>query len=80
MSKTELVDRVKAILQGKGLTLYQCSQQTRNLYGRSSPYFVPHNLYYDLGIGNFQPKPSPVICTEYGLRIQLQRLATSLWI
>ncbi len=55
MSKTELVDRVKAILQGKGLTLYQCSQQTRNLYGRSSPYFVPHNLYYDVGIGNFSP-------------------------
>jgi hypothetical protein len=49
------VDRVKAILQGKGLTLYQCSQQTRNLYGRPSPYFVPHNLYYALGIGNFSP-------------------------
>ncbi|MBI3476420.1 MAG: hypothetical protein HY010_11865 [Acidobacteria bacterium] len=55
MSKTELVDRVKAILQGKGLTLYQCSQKTRNLYGRSSPYFVPHNLYYDIGIGTFSP-------------------------
>jgi hypothetical protein len=55
LSKTELVDRVKAILQGKGLTLYQCSQMTRNLYGRSSPYFVPHNLYYDLGIRTFSP-------------------------
>ena len=55
LSKTELVDRVKAILQGKGLTLYQFSQTTRNFYGRSSPYFVPHNLYYDLGIGTFSP-------------------------
>jgi transcriptional regulator with XRE-family HTH domain len=55
LSKTELVDRVKAILQGKGLTLYQCSQRTRSLYGRSSPYFVPHNLYYDVGIGSFSP-------------------------
>jgi hypothetical protein len=55
LSKTELVDRVKAILQSKGLTLYQCSQMTRNLYGRSSPYFVPHNLYYDLGNGTFGP-------------------------
>lgn len=55
LSKTELVDRVKAILLGKGLTLYQCSQMTRNMYGRSSPYFVPHNLYYDLGIGSFSP-------------------------
>ncbi len=55
MSKTERVDRVKAILQGKGLTLYQVSQTTRNTYGRSSPYFLPHNLYYDLGIGVFSP-------------------------
>ena len=55
LSKTELVDRIKAILLGKGLTLYQCSQMTKNMYGRSSPYFVPHNLYYDLGIGSFSP-------------------------
>jgi hypothetical protein len=55
LSKTELVDRVKAILQGKGLTLYQCSQMTRNLYGRPSPCFVPHNLYYDIGIKTFSP-------------------------
>lgn len=57
MPKTELADRVKAILQSKGLTLYQCSQQTKNLYGRSSRYFVPHNLYYyyDLDVGTYSP-------------------------
>lgn len=54
-SKTELVERVKAILARKGLTLYQVSQRTRVLYGRSSPYFIPHNLYYDLGLGTFSP-------------------------
>ena len=53
--KTELVERVKAILASKGLTLYQVSQRTRSLYGRSSPYFLPHNLYYDLGLGTFSP-------------------------
>src|SRR6267378_4396957 len=37
------------------MTLYQVSQATRNIYGRSSPYFVPHNLYFDLGIGTFSP-------------------------
>jgi len=26
-----------------------------NMYGRSSPYFVPHNLYYDLRGGTFSP-------------------------
>ena len=25
------------------------------LYGRSSPYFVPHNLYYDLTNETFSP-------------------------
>jgi len=54
-SKTELVERVKAILARKGLTLYQVSQRTRVLYGRSSPYFIPHNLYYDIGLGMFSP-------------------------
>jgi len=49
------VDRVKAILQGKGFTLYQLSQATRKRYGRSSPYFLPHNLYYDLILGTFSP-------------------------
>jgi transcriptional regulator with XRE-family HTH domain len=53
--KTEVVERVKAILASKGLTLYQVSQRTRSLYGRSSPYFLPHNLYYDLGLGTFSP-------------------------
>lgn len=54
-SKTELVDRVKAILTSKGLTLYQLSQRTRRLYGRSAPYFLPHNLYYELGSGTLTP-------------------------
>jgi len=54
-SKTELVERVKEILARKGLTMYQVSQRTRVLYGRSSPYFIPHNLYYDLGLGTFSP-------------------------
>ncbi len=54
-SKTDLVERVRAILASKGLTLYQVSQRTRNFYGRSSPYFLPHNLYYDLGLRTFSP-------------------------
>jgi hypothetical protein len=53
--KSEPVERVKAILDRRGLTLYQISLQAENLYGRSSPYFVPHNLYYELGLGTFRP-------------------------
>ena len=78
LSKTELVDRVKAILQGKGLTLYQCSQMTRNLYGRSSPYFVPHNLYYDLGIGTFSPSLHQLFALSQISGYRLERLAAGL--
>lgn len=55
LAKADLVGRVKAILASKGLSLYQLSQRTKTLYGRSSPYFLPHNLYYDLGLGTFSP-------------------------
>ena len=55
LSKTELVERVKSILSCKSLTLYQLSQRIRAFYGRSSPYFIPHNLYYELGLGTFSP-------------------------
>jgi hypothetical protein len=54
-SKTELAERVKSILATRSLTLYQVSQTTRGLYGRSSPYFLPHNLYHDLDRRSFSP-------------------------
>jgi transcriptional regulator with XRE-family HTH domain len=50
-----VAERVQAVLASKGLTLYQLSQQSVALYGRSSPYFVPHNLYYDLRAESFRP-------------------------
>ena len=50
-----VAEKVQAILASKGLTLYRASQQSVALYGRSSPYFLPHNLYYDLRAGSFRP-------------------------
>jgi transcriptional regulator with XRE-family HTH domain len=50
-----LAEKVQAILDSKELTLYAVSQRSAELYGRSSPYFIPHNLYYDLRTGAFRP-------------------------
>jgi hypothetical protein len=50
-----LAERIQSILSSKGLTLYRVSQQSAALYGQSSPYFLPHNLYYDLRVGSFIP-------------------------
>jgi hypothetical protein len=55
VARADLVERVKAILANNGLTLYQVSEKTKSLYGRSSPYFLPHNLYYEVGLGTFSP-------------------------
>ena len=51
----ELPRHVKEILRSKGLALRQVSRTSETLYGRSSPFFLPHNLYYDLGLRTFTP-------------------------
>ena len=54
-SNGELAERVKSILASKDLTLNQVSERSTALYGRSSPHYLPHNLYYDLRHGSFSP-------------------------
>ena len=54
-STIDLTQRIHAILARKGLTLYQVSQHSAALYGRSSQYFLPHNLYYNLRQEPFTP-------------------------
>jgi hypothetical protein len=51
----DLAERLQTILASKDLTLYQLSRRSESLYGRPSPYFLPHNLYYDLRSGTFRP-------------------------
>ena len=53
--KADLVERIQSVLSSKGLTLFQMSRRSGTLYGRSSPHFLPHNLYYDLRRGTFSP-------------------------
>ena len=49
------IERIQTILASKGLSLYQISQQSANLFGRSSAFFIPHNIYHDLRDANFIP-------------------------
>ena len=60
-TSSTVAERVQAILANKELTLYRVSQESALLYGRSSPYFVPHNLYYDLRISSFTPSIHQII-------------------
>ena len=54
-TNTDLAKNVRSILASRNLTLYQASQRSEALYGRSSPHFLPHNLYYELRRGTFNP-------------------------
>ena len=54
-SRAELAERIRSILASKQLTLHEASQRSATLFGRSSPYYLPHNLYYDLAHGHFSP-------------------------
>ena len=54
-TSAELAERVRSILGTRNLTLYQVSQKSEAIYGHASPYFLPHNFYYDLKLGTFSP-------------------------
>jgi hypothetical protein len=76
-SHAELADRVKSILARKQLTLHQASQTSATLFGRGSPYYLPHNLYYDLSHGHFSPSLFQLVAfsriSNYRLRDWLRR-------
>jgi hypothetical protein len=75
-SNAELANRVKSILATKQLTLHQASQTSETLFGRGSPYYLPHNLYYDLSHGHFSPSLFQLVAfsriSNYRLRDWLQ--------
>jgi len=48
-------EQVRQILTTRGLTLYRVSQQSAEIFGRSSRFFVPHNLYYDVADPSLMP-------------------------
>jgi hypothetical protein len=51
----ELADRARAIIESRGLSLRAVSQKSAAVFGRGSPYFIPHNLHYELSLETFSP-------------------------
>ncbi len=60
-TSTAVAEKVRSILASKRLTLYRASQHSVALYGLSSPYFLPHHLYYDLRSGSFRPSIHQIV-------------------
>ena len=55
------VDRVRKILYTRGLTLFQVSRHSAEIFGRSSPYYLPHHLYSDLAAPSRTPSIHQVV-------------------
>jgi hypothetical protein len=56
---------MRSILALKALSLSQVSQRSEALYGRASPYFIPHNFYYDLRSGSFSPSIHQLVALSF---------------
>lgn len=54
-SNGDIAERVRSILASKKLTLHQASERSAATFGRLSPHYLPHNLYYDLRHGSVSP-------------------------
>jgi hypothetical protein len=46
--RMDRAEHVRRVLTTRGLTLYRVSQQSAEIFGRASRFYVPHNLYYDV--------------------------------
>jgi hypothetical protein len=70
-SPNRTAERVRRILSSRGLTLYRVSRQSADIFGRLSPSFIPHSLYYDLAASSLSPSIQQVLAlsriTKYRL-------------
>lgn len=51
----ELLNRVRSILDGRGLTVHVLSKLSEKIFGQSSRHFISPNFYYDLRMGKVYP-------------------------
>jgi hypothetical protein len=48
-------EQVREILATQELTFYRVSQRSVEMFGRSSPFYLPHNLHSDLAVSSLTP-------------------------
>jgi hypothetical protein len=51
----QIANRVRQVLSTKSLTLYQVSKRSAEIYGQSSPHYIPQGLYSELAAGDRSP-------------------------
>jgi hypothetical protein len=51
----DISSRTRQILSSRGLTLYRASVRSEEIFGRSSPYYIPQNFYYQISVASIIP-------------------------
>ncbi|MFZ3331898.1 MAG: hypothetical protein WA197_14785 [Candidatus Acidiferrales bacterium] len=46
---------MREILATRELTFYRASQRSAEMFGRFSPFYLPHNLHSDLAVSSATP-------------------------
>jgi hypothetical protein len=68
---TRRAERVREILATRELTFYRVSQRSVEMYGRSSPFYLPHNLHSDLAASAAAPNLHQLIALSRITRYRL---------
>src|SRR5437879_13631287 len=63
--RMDRAEQVRRILTTRGLTLYRVSQQSAEIFGRSSRFYVPHNLYYDVADPSLIPTIHQILALSH---------------
>lgn len=61
----DTVLQVRQILAARGLTLHRVSRRSAEVFGGSSPFYVPHNLYHGLSHASFRPTIHQVLALSH---------------
>ncbi|MGH9734219.1 MAG: hypothetical protein ACRD8A_06500 [Candidatus Acidiferrales bacterium] len=63
--------QIQEILATRGLTLHRVSLRSADLFGGSSPFYVPHNLYHRMSHASFRPTIHQVLALSHVSGYQL---------
>ena len=54
-SRSVVIQQIQKVLAFRNLSIAEVSRRSVQMYGQFSPYFIPHNLYFELRRETFSP-------------------------
>lgn len=64
-------EKLQKLLSARSLTLHRVSRLSAEIFGRRSPFFVPHNLYAQLSAGSCAPSVYQVLALSHITRYRV---------